>query len=93
MSVADLMTVCELEQATIAGVDVTEGRPVLREYKNRVIAELQPYYGEVSRDLYRITDAFGGKVPGRQAVFATVKFAFGELYRSMTGDQGLKSKL
>ena len=40
ISAADIVACCELEQPSMAGYDVTEGRPSLKEYMERVKSEL-----------------------------------------------------
>ena len=44
--------------------DVTEGRPVLKEYMERVKSELQPHYDDVHAVVYQMCKKFGGKIPG-----------------------------
>ena len=44
--------------------DVTEGRPVLKEYMERVKSELQPHYDDVHAIVYQMCKKFGGKIPG-----------------------------
>merc|ERR1712013_920912 len=63
-SMADILAVCELEQPTMAGYDVTEGREVLGEYVRRVKDELNPHYDEVSAVVYKMRDRMGGNIPG-----------------------------
>ena len=64
ISVADIVACCELEQSSMAGYDVTEGRPVLKEYMERVKSELQPHYDDVHTIVYQMCKKFGGKIPG-----------------------------
>ena len=64
ISVADILAVCEMEQPTMAGYDVTNGRKVLRDYTKRVKMELNPHYDEVSSIVYKMRGKFGGNVPG-----------------------------
>ena len=64
ISVADIVACCELEQSSMAGYDVTEGRPVLKEYMERVKSELQPHYDDVHAVVYQMCKKFGGKIPG-----------------------------
>lgn len=64
ISVADILAVCEMEQPTMAGYDVTEGREVLGEYIRRVKGELNPHYDEVSAVVFKMRDRLGGNVPG-----------------------------
>jgi len=64
ISIADILAATELEQPSMAGYDVTEGREVLGAYLARVRAELSPHYEEVSEVVYRMRDKFGGAVPG-----------------------------
>jgi glutathione S-transferase len=58
ISVADIVACCELEQPSVAGFDVREGRPVLTEYMNRIRAELNPHYDEVHKILYMMKGKF-----------------------------------
>ena len=64
ISVADILAACELEQPSMAGYDVTQGRGVLGEYLKRVKGELNPHYDEVSSVVYKMRDRFGGNIPG-----------------------------
>ena len=64
ISVADIQACCELEQPSLAGYDVREGRPVLAEYMRRVQEELNPHYDEVHKVVYQLTKKFGGDIPG-----------------------------
>jgi len=64
ISVADILAACEMEQPSMAGYDVTEGRTVLGEYLKRVKGELNPHYDEVSSIVYKMRDKFGGNIPG-----------------------------
>ena len=64
ISVADILAVCELEQPSMAGYDVTRDREVLGGYMARVKAELSPHYDEVSAVVYKMRDRFGGDIPG-----------------------------
>eukprot|EP00092_Neocalanus_flemingeri_P034310 GFUD01037313.1.p1 GENE.GFUD01037313.1~~GFUD01037313.1.p1 ORF type:complete len:239 (+),score=80.54 GFUD01037313.1:147-863(+) len=64
ISVADILAACEMEQPSMAGYDVTQGREVLGEYLRRVKGELNPHYDEVSDVVYKMRDKFGGTVPG-----------------------------
>ena len=64
ISVADILAACEMEQPSMAGYDVTQGRGVLGEYLKRVKGELNPHYDEVSSVVYKMRDKFGGNVPG-----------------------------
>jgi len=54
ISVADLFAACELEQPTMAGFDVTEGRPKLKAWLERVRQECGPFYDEAHAIVYRI---------------------------------------
>ena len=47
-----LLPVSLLEQPTMAGYDVTEGREVLGEYVKRIKLELSQHYDEVSAMVY-----------------------------------------
>ena len=64
ISVADIMAVCELEQPSMAGYDVTKDRKILAQYMERVKGELNPHYDEVSDIVFKMRDKFGGNVPG-----------------------------
>ncbi len=64
ISVADLMACCELEQPSMAGLDVREGRPILADYMKRVREELNPHYDDVHKVVYGFAKKFGGDVPG-----------------------------
>jgi len=67
ISVADIVACCELEQPIMAGYDVREGRPIIKEYMDRVKNELQPHYDDVHKAVYFMRDKFGGKIPGLEA--------------------------
>jgi len=64
ISVADILACCELEQPTIAGYDVREGRSILTDYMDRVKQELNPHYDQVHIAVYKMRDKFGGTIPG-----------------------------
>ena len=64
ISVADIMAVCELDQPSMAGYDVTKDRPVLAKYMETVKSELNPHYDDVSSIVYKMRDRFGGDIPG-----------------------------
>jgi len=64
ISIADIMAATELEQPSMAGYDVTEGRTILGEYLARVKAALNPHYDDVSATVFKMRDKFGGSVPG-----------------------------
>ena len=64
ISVADILAVCELEQPSMAGYDVTRDRQVLGDYMARVKTELQPHYDDVSSVVYKMRDKFNGDIPG-----------------------------
>ena len=46
---------------------MTNDRPVLKEYKERVKSELQPHYDDVHKIVYQMVKKFGGKIPGLEA--------------------------
>lgn len=58
MSIADLLGVCELMQPLATGCDVTEGRPKLGAWMNRVKERLQPHFDEAHAIVYRVRDMF-----------------------------------
>ncbi|CAL4082355.1 unnamed protein product [Meganyctiphanes norvegica] len=60
ITVADIVAICELEQPSMAGYDVTEGRPKLAEYMKRVKKHLQPEYDEAFEQVYRVRGRFWG---------------------------------
>ena len=64
ISVADILAVCELEQPSMAGYDVTKDRKVLGAYMDRVKGELQPHYDDVSSVVHKMRDKFNGNIPG-----------------------------
>ena len=64
ISVADIMAVCELDQPSMAGYDVTKDRKILAEYMQRVKQDLNPHYEEVSDIVFKMRDKFGGNIPG-----------------------------
>jgi len=64
ISVADILAACELEQPTMAGYDIREGRGVLSAYLDRVKADLNPHYDDVHSMVYKMRDKFGGDIPG-----------------------------
>ncbi|CAG0881625.1 unnamed protein product [Darwinula stevensoni] len=65
ISLADLLAVCELEQPSIAGYDVYEGRPKLNDWGERVKARLNPYFGEAHTIVFRWKEKFSGKPPSK----------------------------
>ena len=74
LQIADIMAATELEQPSMAGYDVTEGRykvnsekqktsfPTLRtilgEYLARVKAALNPHYDDVSATVFKMRDKY-----------------------------------
>jgi len=66
ISVADIWACCELEQPSMAGYDVREGRPVLKAYMDRVISDLSPEYDDAHKIVRMMVKKFGGKIPGRE---------------------------
>lgn len=61
ISVADLLGACELEQPRMAGYDPRDGRPVLRDWLDRVRSMLQPHYDTVHGRLNKVCSKYGGK--------------------------------
>ena len=64
ISVADILAVCELEQPSMAGYDVSKDRKILAQYMQRVKQDLNPHYDEVSDIVFKMRDKFGGNIPG-----------------------------
>ncbi|XP_027220725.2 glutathione S-transferase theta-1 isoform X1 [Penaeus vannamei] len=60
ITIADLLAACELEQPSMAGYDVCEGRPNLTAWFKRVKDAFQPHYDEAHMMVYRVKDKFGG---------------------------------
>lgn len=63
VTIADLLAACELEQPSMAGYDVCEGRPLLTAWFGRVKEAFQPHYDEAHNFVYHVRDKFGGKAP------------------------------
>ncbi|KAK3849584.1 hypothetical protein Pcinc_043664 [Petrolisthes cinctipes] len=63
ITIADLLAACELEQPSMAGYDVFEGRPILDAWFKRVREAFQPHYDEAHHIVNHVRDSFGGKVP------------------------------
>ncbi|XP_041455859.1 glutathione S-transferase theta-1-like [Lytechinus variegatus] len=59
ISVADVLAVSEMMQNTINRRDVTEGRPKLRAFVDRVKDRLNPTFDEVHEALYARRDSYG----------------------------------
>lgn len=64
LTVADLFAACEIEQPRMAGFEPTEGRPILKEWLDRVKAETQPYYEEANVILNKVV-AKGQKIASK----------------------------
>jgi len=64
ISVADILAACEMEQPSMAGLTLTDGRPILTAYMARVREELNPHYDEVHKVVYLMKNKFGGDIPG-----------------------------
>nr|XP_054767423.1 glutathione S-transferase theta-1-like [Lytechinus pictus]XP_054767463.1 glutathione S-transferase theta-1-like [Lytechinus pictus] len=58
ISVADVLAVCEMMQNTVNGRDVTEGRPKLRAFLDRVKNRLKPSFDEVHNAWYAMWDTY-----------------------------------
>ncbi|XP_780057.1 glutathione S-transferase theta-1 [Strongylocentrotus purpuratus] len=58
ISVADMLAVPEMMQNTINGRDVTEGRPKLKAYVDRVKNRLNPVFDEVHEVVYAWRDSY-----------------------------------
>ncbi|XP_041455932.1 glutathione S-transferase theta-1-like [Lytechinus variegatus] len=58
ISVADVLAVSEIMQNTVNGRDVTEGRPKLRAFVDRVKDRLNPTFDEVHEALYAWRDSY-----------------------------------
>jgi len=58
LSIADLMAICELEQPSMAGYNILEGRPKLTEWFNKVKEDLQPHYDEAHTMVYKVREKF-----------------------------------
>lgn len=64
VSIADLMAVCEFAQFKIVDVDVTSGRPRLKEWFSNCESQLQPHFGKVNKmiDIARKKGVFTSKL-------------------------------
>eukprot|EP00057_Strongylocentrotus_purpuratus_P005415 XP_003730928.1 PREDICTED: glutathione S-transferase theta-1-like [Strongylocentrotus purpuratus] len=58
ISVADVLAVPEMMQNTVNGRDVTEGRPKLRAFVDRVKNRLNPVFDEVHEFMYAWRDSY-----------------------------------
>ncbi|XP_076043943.1 glutathione S-transferase theta-1-like [Oratosquilla oratoria] len=65
ITLADLLAACELEQPSMGGYDVRQGRPVLNDWFDRVKEKLQPEYDEAHFMVYKVTNMFKGQVPSK----------------------------
>ncbi|KAK7015115.1 Glutathione S-transferase theta-1 [Halocaridina rubra] len=63
ISIADVLAACELEQPSMAGYDVYEGRPLLAAWYKRVKDILNPHYNEGHKVVQTVREKFGGVVP------------------------------
>ncbi|XP_066937414.1 glutathione S-transferase theta-1-like isoform X3 [Macrobrachium rosenbergii] len=64
ITIADLLAACELEQPSMAGYDILEGRPILAAWYKRVKDALQPHYDEGHKVVDIVRKKFGGRAPG-----------------------------
>ena len=62
MTLADLLGICELIQPIAAGIDVSEGRPILRAWMKRVQTRLEPHFGEAHKFLFAVRDKTQAKM-------------------------------
>ena len=73
ISVADILAVCELEQPSITGLRVEEGRPLMAEYMDRVRGDLNPHYDIHTELIYKLREKFMrsgvSSSPGQSAAF------------------------
>jgi len=51
ISISDIIAICEIEHTRMAGYDSFANRPILSEWKTRVMARLSPYYEEANKFL------------------------------------------
>ena len=58
MTIADILGVCELMQPLAADYDITEGRPTLAAWVNRVKTRLQPHFDDSHAILHRVRNKF-----------------------------------
>ena len=56
ISVADILAVCELEQPSMAGFRVGEGRPAMAGYMERVRRDLNPHYDTHTELIYKLRE-------------------------------------
>ncbi|CAG9771628.1 unnamed protein product [Ceutorhynchus assimilis] len=61
ISVADIFAACEMEQPRIAGYDVTEGRPLIKTWFERVKQDCHPFYNEA----HAIVDKIASKTKAK----------------------------
>ncbi|XP_026478575.1 glutathione S-transferase theta-1-like isoform X1 [Ctenocephalides felis] len=54
ISIADIVGACEVEQPKIAGFDPAEGRPLFKEWLERVRKDLNPHYDEAHKFVYKL---------------------------------------
>lgn len=57
ITVADILAICEFMQPTVNGGDVSEGRPLLKAYIDRVKNRLNPIFDEVHCEIYEWRDS------------------------------------
>ena len=58
ISLADILAMCELQMLLLIGLDVTQKRPVLTAWANRVKGKLNPHLDEVNRVLLKAADNY-----------------------------------
>ncbi|XP_045129234.1 glutathione S-transferase theta-1-like [Portunus trituberculatus] len=63
-SIADILAACELEQPSMAGYDVCEGRPLVTAWLQRVREAFHPYYDEGHAIVSKVRAKQGFKIPG-----------------------------
>ncbi|KAG0726293.1 Glutathione S-transferase theta-1 [Chionoecetes opilio] len=64
ISIADIIAACELEQPSMAGYDVCEGRPLLTAWFQRVREACHPHYDEGHVIVNKVRAKQGAKAPG-----------------------------
>ncbi|GAB0091828.1 glutathione S-transferase theta-1 [Sergentomyia squamirostris] len=63
VSVADIWAICEIEQLALANFDVTEGRPGIKAWMERVRKACNPFYDEAHEILWKTCHKYGQKTP------------------------------
>uniref|UniRef100_U5EWQ7 Putative glutathione s-transferase n=1 Tax=Corethrella appendiculata TaxID=1370023 RepID=U5EWQ7_9DIPT len=61
ITIADILTACEVEQPKLVGVDPLDGRPKLTHWLEQVKSTMRPYYDEAHHDFYKITEQASAK--------------------------------